>query len=95
MSAPIQVEYTFVMLDTLKDKEFFHNEMPKLDGCMDAESVKEVLELSKERTFDQLIMHFIQVGLSGGAIFFVLINLFTIMVRRCVVNCQQEREYEI
>ena len=35
LSVPIQIEYTFVLLDTLKDKEFFQLEMPKLESCMD------------------------------------------------------------
>lgn len=95
LSVPIQLEYTFVLLDTLKDKDFFHVELPKLDGCVDEESVKEVLALSKEKTFDQLIMLYLQVGLTGGSVVFVLLNLLTIMIRKCMVNCQQEREYQI
>lgn len=52
LSVPIGLEFSLVLLDTLKDQDFFHNEMPKLEGCVDEQAVKEILALSKEKTFD-------------------------------------------
>lgn len=58
--------------------------MPKLSGCMDEQSIREALAVSKERTFDQLVMHYIQISLSGLAMLFSLFNVFGALIRRCI-----------
>ena len=86
LSVPFTYEVIMVMLETMKDVDFFKNSMPELDGCIDDYNIKEALAVSKEKTFDQLIMIYIQVGLSGGAVFFCLINLLAALIRKCCDN---------
>ena len=59
LSIPFTYEVVFVMLDSMSDIEFFKNTLPKLEGCMDEYNIKEVLAVSNENTFDQLIMIYI------------------------------------
>ena len=83
LSVPISYEYTMVMLETMEDEKFTKTDLPKLEGCIDDYNIKEILAVSKDKTFEQLIMHYIQVGLSGGTIFFALCNVFGALIRRC------------
>ena len=86
LSVPFTYEVIMVMLETMKDVEFFKNSMPKLEGCIDEYNIKEALAVSKEKTFDQLIMIYVQVGLSGGSVLFIILNLFATWIRRCCDN---------
>lgn len=40
---PALIAYSTLMLATMEDERFFRNDLPKLDGCMDAYSIKEAL----------------------------------------------------
>ena len=95
LSGPFTYEVIMVMLETMKDVDFFKNSMPKLEGCIDEYNIKEALAVSKEKTFDQLIMIYVQVGLSSGSVLFCLLNLFAAWIRRCCDNSLIEKEYNM
>ena len=59
LSVPISYEYTMVMLETMEDEKFTKTDLPKLEGCIDDYNIKEILAVSKDKTFEQLIMHYI------------------------------------
>ena len=40
-------------------------------------------------------MHYVQVGLMGGTVVFAILNLFTALIRRCVNQCDIEKEYNM
>jgi len=86
LSIPFTYEVVMLMIETMSEIEFFKNTMPKLETCMDEYNIKEVLAVSKDKAFDQLIMIYIQVGLSGGSVFFCLMNLMSALIRKCVDN---------
>ena len=86
LSIPFTYEVVMLMIETMSEIEFFKNTMPKLETCMDEYNIKEVLAVSKDKAFDQLIMIYIQVGLSGGSVFFCLMNLLSALIRKCVDN---------
>ena len=56
---PIAYEFAMIMIETMEDEEFTKNDMPKLSGCIDEFNIKEALVASADRTFEQLIMHYI------------------------------------
>ena len=93
LSIPFTYEIVFIMLDTMSDIDFFKNTLPKLEGCIDEYNIKEVIAVSQEKVFDGLILTYIQVGCSGGAVFFCLCNLMAACMRKCVDNSTIEREY--
>ena len=95
LSVPFTYEVIMVMLETMKDVEFFKNSMPKLEGCIDEYNIKEALAVSKDKTFDQLIMIYVQVSLSGGSVLFCLLNLLAAWIRRCCDNSSIEKEYNL
>ena len=95
LNVPIIYEYAMVMKYALDDQDFFKTKITTLAGCMDEQVIKEALAVSKSRTFDQLLMHYIQVALSGAAIFFALLNILTQMIRRCIDHCEQVKEYHM
>ena len=59
LSVPVTYEFVIVMLETIDELQFFQDKMPLLDGCLDDFSIKKAIDVSKTRTFDQLVMHFI------------------------------------
>lgn len=90
---PAITAFVRVMLNTMEDVSFFRDELPKLEGCVDAYNVKEAIDKASGQTFDQLVMHFIQVGCHGLFVLFGLLHLFSAWCRRCVEKSQAKREY--
>jgi len=59
LSVPFTYEAINVMLETIGDVDFFKTTMPKLEGCMEEYNIKEALEVSNQKVFDQLVMIYI------------------------------------
>jgi len=46
----------------MEDVKFFKHELPKIDGCIDDFSVKEILTKAKESTIEHFVFYLILVG---------------------------------
>ena len=49
---PTSIQFVFTMLTTMKDVEFFRDDLPKIDGCIDEYNIKEAIDTAKELTGD-------------------------------------------
>ena len=95
LTCPVLYEYVMLMIETMGDLDFLKNELPKLDGCISPLNVEQVIRKGHEEVNDQLIMHFIIVGLQGLTVFFFLFTLTSVILRRRMEKKREEKEYKL
>ena len=87
-------EYVMIMLETMSDREFIKNELPKIDGCISPYNIRIVLAKGYEEINDQLSLHYTIVGLQGLTVLFYLLTLFSWLCRRCLEKRREDREFK-
>ena len=83
------------LLDSIGDVQFFENELPKLQGCIDDANLSEVLSVGQQKTFDQMLMYYFQVGIQALAILFGQIVFWALLIRRCVDRSEALQEHQL